>query len=130
VECLSQEWLDETRAAAGQQLFGPGVDARVQYVVTGAPRGDVRYVHVLEGGRLAECRLGAVADADVTVTVPYPTWVLIDRGELDPSVAFMRGAVKTAGDPGRWLEILAATRTPAYREVQTEVRARTDYPDT
>ena len=29
-------------------------------------------------------------------------------GELDPSVAFMQGRMKTAGDPGLVLDVLAA----------------------
>ena len=33
-------------------------------------------------------------------------------GDLDPSVAFMRGRMKTAGDPGLVLDVLAAAAAP------------------
>ncbi len=47
---LSKEWLDETRAMAGSQPVRPGATARMQYIVTGGPDGEVRYFWVLEDG--------------------------------------------------------------------------------
>ena len=49
---LSQEWLDETRAMAAQQPARPGASARIQYVITAGPDGDVKYSWVLEDGIL------------------------------------------------------------------------------
>ena len=47
---------------------GPGATARVQHVVTGAPDGEVRYVHAIVDGRTAELALGDDDDAEVTFT--------------------------------------------------------------
>ena len=44
---LSQEWLDETRKMAEGQPERAGASARMQYVVTGAPDGDIDYYWVL-----------------------------------------------------------------------------------
>ena len=38
---LTQEWLDESTRLAATQPVRPGVSARLQYVVTGGPGGDV-----------------------------------------------------------------------------------------
>jgi hypothetical protein len=44
-------------------------------------------------------------------------------GTLDPNVAYMRGRMKTAGDPGLLLDLLAAT--DAYGAWRERVRADT-----
>ena len=41
---LSQEWLDEGRALAASQPERPGASAKMQYVVTGEPVGDIAWV--------------------------------------------------------------------------------------
>lgn len=126
---LSQEWLDETRALAAGQPARPGVTARVQYVITAGPAGDVKYSWVLEDGKLLESHLGTIADAEVTVTAPYAEWVKIARGELDLSAAFMQGVVKVAGDTGKWLVMLPVTQSREYQDLQAHIRERTEYPD-
>ncbi len=51
---LSQEWLDETRKMAEGQPERAGATARMQYVVTGGPDGDIDYYWVLQDGRLIQ----------------------------------------------------------------------------
>ena len=51
---LSQEWLDECRKLAEDQPVRPGATAKMQYVVTGGPEGDVKYYWVLEDGKLLD----------------------------------------------------------------------------
>ena len=58
---LSQEWLDETRKMAEGQPERPGASARMQYVVTGGPDGDIDYYWVLENGKITESQLGRLA---------------------------------------------------------------------
>ena len=114
---LSSEWIDVVRSAA------PAVDhASVECAVTGAPDGDVK-LH-FAGDDVA---LGALENADVALTVPYAEAVAIAQGELAPSVAFMQGRMKTAGDPGKLLELLAATATPAFRDGLARVAGSTDF---
>ncbi|HXW33533.1 MAG TPA: hypothetical protein VEJ87_03075, partial [Acidimicrobiales bacterium] len=55
---LTQEWLDETRGLAERQPERPGASARMQYVVTGGPEGDIQYYWLLENGKLTDSRLG------------------------------------------------------------------------
>ena len=115
---LSDEWIDVVRDAA------PAVgDTKVECAVAGGPDGEVK----------ASCRRrrrgvrGASADADVSLTVPYPEAVAIAQGELEPTVAFMQGRMKTAGDPGKLLDLLAATATPAFREGLERVASSTEF---
>ncbi len=114
---LSAEWIDVVRSAA------PTVgDARVECTVTGGPDGDVK-LHAAGN----DVSLGALEDADVSLTVPYAEAIAIAQGELEPSVAFMQGRMKTAGDPGKLLDLLAATATPAFREGLERVAGSTEF---
>ena len=90
--------------------------------VVGGPDGDVKF-H-LAGDDVG---VGALADADVVFTATYADATAIVRGELQPSVAFMQGRLKTAGDPGRLLEVLAVTSTPAFRQGLEQVAATTEF---
>jgi SCP-2 sterol transfer family len=45
---------------------------------------------------------------------------LVGRGELEPSVAFMQGRLKTSGDNALLLRVLAWTATPAFTPARAE----------
>ena len=114
---LSDEWLDVVRGAG----LSVG-ETTVECAVVGAPDGEVKlHAHGDEVG------IGGVADADATLTLPYPEAMAIVRGELEPSVAFMQGRMKTAGDPGLLLDLLAATATPAFRDGLARVGGATEF---
>ena len=124
---LSREWLDSTRELAVEQPERKGASARIQYVVTGGPEGDVRYWWVLEDGRLADGALGELADADVTFTEAYADAVLIQRGELDPGAAFMQGRVKVSGNMAKVMSLMPITASAEYRDLMARVDAATEY---
>lgn len=122
VKYLTQDWLDEGRHLAADQPERPGVSARIQYVVSGTPDGDVRYWWVVEDGRLVESQIGELDDPDFTLTMTHETGVEIARGQLDPNVAFMQGRVKCAGDVGKLMQLIPITGSPEYRALQTKIR--------
>ena len=124
---LSQEWLDSSRDLAAGQPERPGASARIQYVVTGTPEGEVRYWWVLEHGRLAEGALGELPDADVVFTEGYADAVLIQRGELDPGAAFMQGRVKVSGNMAKVMSLMPLTASPEYRDLMSQIDAVTEY---
>ena len=124
---LSQEWLDQSKTLAADQPERPGASARMQYVVTGGPDGDVSYYWVLENGRLLDSRLGSLDDAEVTLTSTWDDSVSIARGELDTNAAFMQGRVKVAGNMAKLMALLPLTNAPEYRALQERVRAITEF---
>src|SRR3954468_21520683 len=103
---LSQEWLDDECAASAKQPAIPGASARVQWIVTGGPDGEVRFASVVEDGRVVEQRLGEDDNPDYTLTAPIALFTAIHDGEVDESVAFMQGKLKFAGDMGRFLALM------------------------
>jgi predicted lipid carrier protein YhbT len=124
---LSQEWLDEGRKLSDEFPERPGASARMQYVVTGAPEGDVKYFWVLENGKILESTVGEDPNADFTITTTYEDSKKIQDGELDPNAAFMQGRMKVTGNMAKLMSLLPLTNSPEYRELQVQIREITDY---
>ncbi len=124
---LTQEWLDEGRKLAEGQPERPGATARMQYVVTGGPAGDVQYYWVLENGKLVESSLGELSDAEVTLSQSYDDAVRIQKGELDANAAFMQGRVKVSGNMAKLMSLLPITNSPEYKALQGEILAITEF---
>ncbi len=124
---LTQEWLDEGRKLAEGQPERPGATARMQYVVTGGPEGDVQYYWVLENGKLVESSLGELSDAEVTLSQSYDDAVRIQKGELDANAAFMQGRVKVSGNMAKLMSLLPITNSPEYKALQGEILAITEF---
>ena len=124
---LTQEWLDETRQMAESQPERPGASARMQYVVTGGPDGDIKYYWVLENGKLKESQLGDLPDAEVTMTQTYEDAQKIQKGELDANAAFMQGRVKVSGNMAKLMSLMPLTNAPEYKQLQEQIQKITEY---
>jgi alkyl sulfatase BDS1-like metallo-beta-lactamase superfamily hydrolase len=124
---LSQEWLDEGKKLAESQPERPGASARMQYVVTGGPEGDIKYYWVLENGKLKESKLGEMEDPEVTLTQSYEDAMKIQKGELDANAAFMQGRVKVTGNMAKLMSLLPLTNAPEYKQLQEQLQAITEY---
>jgi len=124
---LSAEWLDETRGLAASQPQRPGASARMQYVVTGGPDGDIKYWWRLEDGHLVDSALGTLEDSDFTMTLSYADSVKIQQGDLDANAAFMQGRMKVTGNMGKLMQLMPLTNSPEYRALQVEIRGITEY---
>ena len=127
IKYLSQEWLDETREMAGSQPERPGASARIQYVVSGGPDGDVKYYWILQDGKLLESSLGTVDDVDFTLTLTHADSVKVQQGELDVNAAFMQGRMKVAGSMGKLMQLLPLTNSPEYKALQADITKITDF---
>ena len=124
---LTQDWLDEQRRLAETQPERPGATARMQYVVTGGPDGDIKYYWVLDNGKLLQSELGELSGAEVTLTVTYDDAMKIQQGELDPNAAFMQGRIKVTGNMAKLMALLPITNSPEYKQFQDELREVTEY---
>ena len=127
VPFLSEAWFDLQRTLGSELPERPGASARVQHVVTGAPDGEVRYVVTVVDGRTTEISVGGDDTADVTFTNTYADAQALSRGELDPSVLFMRGRTKMAGDMGRVLALMPVVRSPEQRDLLATAAKQTTY---
>ena len=124
---LTQEWLDIGRELAQEFPERPGATARMQYVTTGAPEGDVAYYQVLENGKILESTLGEDPSADFTITSTYEDSVKIAKGELDANAAFMQGRMKVTGNMGKLMSLMPLTQSPEYKAIQAKIAEQTDF---
>lgn len=124
---MTQEWMDEQTRLAQDQPERPGATARMQYVITGGPDGDIKYYWVLEDGHIKENRLGVLDDAELTLTQSYEDALKIQKGELDEQAAFMQGRVKVEGNMAKLMSLLPITSSAEYRDLQTKIREITEY---
>jgi hypothetical protein len=126
---LSQAWLDAWRVvmAAVDDEGGPRPSARVALSVPGAPGGDTTIGFVLLDGGVVEAGAGPLAEPDITLTAPHALALEIARGEVTASAAYMQGRLKTAGDPGRLLELLSWSHRAARREALAKLATDTDF---
>lgn len=124
---LSQEWLDLQKELGAEFPERPGASARMQYVVTGAPEGDVKYYSVIENGAIIENRLGEDPEAEFTLTTGYDDSVKVLKGELDANAAFMQGKMKVSGNMGKLMSLMPLTQSTEYKAIQTKVAEKTEY---
>jgi putative sterol carrier protein len=124
---LTQEWLDESTRLAETQPVRPGASARLQYVVTDGPDGDILYYWIVSDGKLVENQLGTLEDSEVTMTETYEDAMAMQKGELDANAAFMQGKVKVTGDVGKLMALLPITMSPEFHEFNQAVLAMTEF---
>jgi putative sterol carrier protein len=125
---LTQEWHDEfKRLSNDTQPERPGVDARMQQVVTGGPDGDIKYYWVIKDGTLLESSLGELPDPEFTMTMSLADSVAVQKGDLDANSAFMQGRMKVAGNMAKLLSLLPLTNSPEYKQLQEDIRAVTEF---
>ena len=99
----------------GSELPGaPGVSGTVVLVLPGQPEGDRVSATVWADGRPVDVLDSPPAVADLTLTLAAEEAGAVALGQLTPSVAYMQGRLKTAGDNRLLLAVLAATTTPAF----------------
>ena len=75
----------------------PGLNASVQFVLTGADGGDW-CVHIADGA--CQVEEGRAADPRVTITTEAQVYVDLMSGKLNPMAAVMSGQIQLAGDVG------------------------------
>ncbi len=124
---LTPEWFDETRAMGTDLPGRAGVSARLQFEITGGPDGDVTYHRVLEDGRLESSGVGAVGTPDVTLTMVWGDAVAMQRGDLDPNVAFMQGRMKVAGSMSVMMALLPVANTPEHQDLRRRIASVTEF---
>ncbi len=120
------EWLgDEWSSTFAAHLAA--LPAVVELVVTGGPGGERRWHWAYRGGAPGAGAPGPAEGAAVAFTLGEPDARALLTGEGEPSVAFMRGRMKSAGDPGLVLRLLEATSGPAYEAWRSDLAALTTF---
>ena len=115
-EWLSEEWLKEVADQAGTRPPVAGANGTVSLAITTGRRDEVSYHWSYRDGVPGEGGVGAIADADLMLTIARDDAQAVASGEVEPSVAYMRGRLKASGDGALLLGLLASTATDSYRD--------------
>lgn len=102
-------------------------DVVAQYVVRGAPGGDVHYYFRIVKGRLQEARLGDADDAGFTASMSHDDAVLIQQGKLTAPAALTSGRIQVTGDLGQLMAMMPLMQSSDYQALQMEMREITRY---
>ena len=124
---LTDEWFALAGAEAADLHGPPTLEGTVVVEVTGGDAGDAAAHATFAAGRLVGSGSGTVPGADLTLTLTDADARAVVAGELDPSVAFMQGRMKVAGDMAPLLDLLALAGTDAARDRLGRVAGQTDY---
>jgi hypothetical protein len=94
--------------------------------VTAGRGREVGYHWEYRDGKPGAGGVGLPADADLALTIARDDAWSVLTGEVEPSVAFMRGRLKSTGDTGLLLELLQSSTTRDYRVWRQRVESLTD----
>ena len=124
---LSQEWHDKAKELAQTFPERAGATARMAYVVTASPEGEIVYHQIIENGKVLEQGVGMCENPEITMTVTWDDSVKVQKGELDANSAFMQGRMKVAGNMAKLMALMPLTMSPEYKSIQEALREHTDY---
>ena len=117
------EWAAEAGELWSLLPGVPGADGTVTLSVAVAPRKEASVHWRYESGQVVAGGAGAGEAAALTLTTNAADAADLLAGRVDPSVAFMRGRLKAAGEGGLLLGFLASTATEGFEAWRSRVGA-------
>jgi SCP-2 sterol transfer family len=125
-EWLSEDWLKEMAALADSRPPLASASGTVSLAITAGRGRDVGYHWEYRDGVPGGGGVGVAADANLALTIDRDDAWTVLTGEVEPSVAFMRGRLKATGDGGLLLELLESTTTGGYQGWRQQAEGLTD----
>ena len=113
MEIFDEEWIAAATEALAALPAVPGLDAVIEYTISGRPIGRVSLTVTLVDGVVSGIAAGKSKDADIAISMNYPDAVAILSGEMTSDAGYMSGAVKVEGDYPLWLLDLRPVRLAA-----------------
>ena len=108
VKFLTEDWAAEVSGALqAHEQFKSSADMTLQFVVTDAPEGEVKFYLDASGDDPVQT-MGELEDADVTISSTYETASAMFSGELNTQMAFMTGKIKVSGNLAKLMTQQAA----------------------
>ena len=120
---LTQEWAEGVAALTPGLPPVPGASGSVSLSVSGGARKEVHVRWAYEDGVADRGAPTTRPEADLVLTLASRDAVDVFSGAVEPSVAFMRGRFKAAGDGGLLLGFLESTLTAAFDAWRRDVAA-------
>lgn len=120
---MSAEWADAAGPLTELLPDVPGAVGSVSLAVSGGRRQEAGFHWSYDAGKAKPGAAGIDAAADLVLLLAAPDAIDVLKGDVEPSVAFMRGRLKASGDGGLLLGFLKSTVDPAFSDWRDRVRA-------
>lgn len=121
VEQFGTEWAEQASALWPHLPPVPGANGVVSLAVAVAPRRETAIHWRYEDGQVVAGGVGAGGDPRLSLTIGAADAPELLSGAVEPSVAFMRGRLKTTGDGELLLAFLSATVGAGFDEWRRRV---------
>lgn len=120
---MSAEWADAAAPLTELLPDVPGAVGSVSLAVSGGRRQEAGFHWSYDAGKAKPGAAGIDGAADLVLLLAAPDAIDVLKGDVEPSVAFMRGRLKASGDGGLLLGFLKSTVDPAFSDWRDKVRA-------
>lgn len=120
---MSAEWADAAAPLTELLPDVPGAAGSVSLAVSGGRRQEAGFHWSYDAGKARSGTAGIDGAADLVLLLAAPDAIDVLKGDVEPSVAFMRGRLKASGDGGLLLGFLKSTVDPAFSNWRDKVRA-------
>ena len=120
---VSAEWVDAAAPLTELLPDVPGAVGTVSLAVSGGKRQEAGFHWGYDAGKPKPGAAGIDGDADLVLLLAVADAIDVLKGDVEPSVAFMRGRLKASGDGGLLLGFLKSTVDPAFADWREKVRA-------
>lgn len=122
-QLMSAEWADAAAPLTELLPDVPGAVGSVSLAVSGGRRQEAGFHWSYDAGKAKPGTAGIDGAADLVLLLAAPDAIDVLKGDVEPSVAFMRGRLKASGDGGLLLGFLKSTVDPAFSDWRDRVRA-------
>jgi len=126
---LTDEWMEMVLGHASRLPKQADLDADLQLEVAGSPSGKLRITAQFEAGQLTTLAAGANKEAACGIVIAADVAAGVMQGNIDPSVAYMRGDLKL--DKAYELvlfDLRPLAATDEWKQFVAAVAADTDFP--
>ena len=120
---LSDEWAEEASGFAALLPPVPDTTGTVSLTVSGPAKREVQVRWRYEGGTAERSADELPSAVQLSMTLSNSDAVEVITGEVEPSVAFMRGRLKATGDGAFLLGFLESTTNEAFEIWRQRVAA-------
>lgn len=111
---MSPEWAEAAAPLTDLLPEIPGAEGTVSFAVSGGRRQEAGFHWSYQNGKAAPGVPGVDASAGLVLLAAGDDAIAVLKGEVEPSVAFMRGRLKASGEGGLLLGFLKSTTSPEF----------------
>lgn len=114
---MSSEWAEAAAPLTGRLPGIPGLNGgTVSLAVSGGKRQEAGIHWSYRDGKPLPGEAGVDAQADLVLLLASDDAIDVIRGDVEPSVSFMRGRLKASGDGALLLRFLESTTQAGFGE--------------